>query len=532
MARAPRRSRVIDCGHAVVTRSRGRRGRRRAVERAIDRACRSTARERAMRGRRGGGARAAGAISGRTARALAALAFVASSSSSSIGVRAVTYDAISATYGLTTDCTAGDSLTATKSSVVTCGPSTCTVKVSTAKCSAQTATDIAAALSATENVKCGASCTAATSTTDFRCSSEWMAANLGGSRDGGDGVVAAWCTDKYFVVVGSMASGYEMNMDDIPQPPGGTDRVSSTACVTGDATVSSVRLEVNAFPLIGTYSLLSTAAASNNMASFPNGAQAVGSSDVGTYFNNAGFGAFGLPADSGIGITVFGQSIYPTYSNTGQVTLDSCEVDSCNEHVGQGGGQPHLHGDPFSATDGKCLYSPQNYTNSAGNQDNTVHPPLIGFSYDGPMIYGRYLDVTAPGFSTGLDACGGHEHDDYDYHYHPQIFQATTTSMHKGTEAVKNSPYVTYPAFTPGPSDCWRGDISTDNVFWTKKDDKDLMAICSGTTEYYLKDGYSFPSTSCVVESSSDTTATATSGVASLALGALSTLVAAAALCA
>jgi hypothetical protein len=95
-----------------------------------------------------------------------------------------------------------------------------------------------------------------------------------------------------------------MNMDDIPQPPGGTDRVSSTACVTGDATVSSVRLEVNAFPLIGTYSLLSTAAASNNMASFPNGAQAVGSSDVGTYFNNAGFGAFGLPADSGIGITV------------------------------------------------------------------------------------------------------------------------------------------------------------------------------------------------------------------------------------
>jgi hypothetical protein len=485
-----------------------------------------------MRGRRGGGARAAGAISGRTARALAALAFVASSSSSSIGVRAVTYDAISATYGLTTDCTAGDSLTATKSSVVTCGPSTCTVKVSTAKCSAQTATDIAAALSATENVKCGASCTAATSTTDFRCSSEWMAANLGGSRDGGDGVVAAWCTDKYFVVVGSMASGYEMNMDDIPQPPGGTDRVSSTACVTGDATVSSVRLEVNAFPLIGTYSLLSTAAASNNMASFPNGAQAVGSSDVGTYFNNAGFGAFGLPADSGIGITVFGQSIYPTYSNTGQVTLDSCEVDSCNEHVGQGGGQPHLHGDPFSATDGKCLYSPQNYTNSAGNQDNTVHPPLIGFSYDGPMIYGRYLDVTAPGFSTGLDACGGHEHDDYDYHYHPQIFQAKTTSMHKGTAEGKNSPYVTYPAFTPGPSDCWRGDISTDNVFWTKKDDKDLMAICSGTTEYYLKDGYSFPSTSCVVESSSDTTATATSGVASLALGALSTLVAAAALCA
>jgi len=465
---------------------------------------------------------------------MAALAFVVVVvvvASSSIGVRA---NAISTTYSLTADCTAGDSLAAgTKSSAVTCGPSTCSIVTATGKCPAQTGIDIADALSAVspENVKCGASCTAATSTTDFRCSSEWMAANLGGSRDGGDGVVAAWCTDKYFVVVGSMAPGYEMNMDDIPQPPGGTNSATGAACVTGDVTVSSLKLEVNAFPLIGTYSLLSTAAVTNNMASFPNGAQAAGSSDVGRYFSNTGFGAFGLPADSGIGITVFGQSIYPTYSNTGQVTLDSCEVDSCNEHVGQGGGQPHLHGDPFSATDGKCLYSPQNYTDSAGNQDNTVHPPLIGFSYDGPMIYGRYLDTNAPGFSTGLDTCGGHEHDDYDYHYHPQIFQATTTSMHKGTAAGKTSPYVTYPAFTPGPSDCWRGDISTDSVFWTKKDDKDLMAICSGTTEYYLKDGYSFPSTSCVVESSSDTTATSTSGVASLALGALSTFVAAA-LCA
>ena len=29
-----------------------------------------------------------------------------------------------------------------------------------------------------------------------------------------------------------------------------------------------------------------------------------------------------------------------------------CEVDACNEHVGQGGGQPHFHGDSFG-----CQYT-------------------------------------------------------------------------------------------------------------------------------------------------------------------------------
>jgi hypothetical protein len=35
-----------------------------------------------------------------------------------------------------------------------------------------------------------------------------------------------------------------------------------------------------------------------------------------------------------------------------------CEVDACNEHIGGGGGQPHLHGDPFHSTDGVCLCVP------------------------------------------------------------------------------------------------------------------------------------------------------------------------------
>jgi len=52
---------------------------------------------------------------------------------------------------------------------------------------------------------------------------------------------------------------------------------------------------------------------------------------------------------------------------------------------------------------------------------------LIGFSADGFFIYGikkkkgRYLNSTAPGYSTALDDCGGHTHDSNGFHYHAQV---------------------------------------------------------------------------------------------------------------
>jgi hypothetical protein len=76
----------------------------------------------------------------------------------------------------------------------------------------------------------------------------------------------------------------------------------------------------------------------------------------------------------------------------------------------------------------RCLYGPSNYSTTA------VHPPVVGFSFDGHLIYGRYLSSSAPGFnSPALDACGGHAHAGtgetdahgsslHDYHYHTQIF--------------------------------------------------------------------------------------------------------------
>ena len=75
--------------------------------------------------------------------------------------------------------------------------------------------------------------------------------------------------------------------------------------------------------------------------------------------------------------------------------------------MGQGGGQPHWHGDPFSDAH-TCLYGTSNYSSGASG-----HPPVIGFSFDGHLIYGRYLSSSAPGFASPLlDACGARRPSD------------------------------------------------------------------------------------------------------------------------
>lgn len=140
-----------------------------------------------------------------------------------------------------------------------------------------------------------------------------------------------------------------------------------------------------------------------NNISFPGGPGDV----VGGYLSNNGVN-IGLPTRGSIGFSISGQMIFPVYNNRGEYTPLSCEVDKCNEHVGQGGGQPHLHGDPFGAS---CLYSAANYTTLG-------HPPLIGWSNDGPSIYGRHLSYNDLGYNYTLDSCGGHTHDSYGYHYH------------------------------------------------------------------------------------------------------------------
>jgi hypothetical protein len=363
-------------------------------------------------------------------------------------------------------------------------------------------------------------CTQADSTVDERCGATWLNTWMSAGRLGTGGAVAAYCNNKYLVIIGTGATGFTTNMADISQAPGGTyypNGTTATDCVTSEVTVSSPKMETTAIPLKTgdyRYTLLDTALGSNNFDTFSGGA---GDGNTKYLCDTDAEGCFGLPSWTGVGVSTTGQSIYPLYSNVVRITLDACEVDSCNEHVGQGGGQPHLHGDPFHASDTMCHYGPANYTDGTDG-----HPPVIGFAYDGPTIYGRYLSTSAPGFSDGLDDCGGHEHSADStayggYHYHAQVISATTSSGNKGVNKNANTG-KTYPAFTPGPYKCFRGDLSkrgdADYSYWSTNVPVQDTKPCNGMTHYWVKPGLSIPGagTLAVTLATCDASAAPTNG--------------------
>jgi hypothetical protein len=213
--------------------------------------------------------------------------------------------------------------------------------------------------------------------------------------------------------------------------------LTTGACVT--RTVQSGKLFTYKIPL--SYTLLATAdpGVNNvNTNSFPNGG---GDNNAAYMLKSDRVGAtYGLPTRGSVAVSIAGQDIYPAFNNNAYLAPQKCEVDSCNEHVGGGGGQPHLHGDPFGTF---CLYSSLNYTSS------TVHPPQIGWSLDGPSIYGRHLSTKNEGYSTPLDDCGGHVHTGYTYHYHAQVLTSTVDNGVAPTQ--KDQIGTTYYASTTGP---------------------------------------------------------------------------------
>ena len=181
--------------------------------------------------------------------------------------------------------------------------------------------------------------------------------------------------------------------------------------------------------------------------------------------------------------------MFPVFNNRALFTSENCEVDACNEHVGQGYGQPHLHGDPFGPT---CLYSAANYTvNGVANW--TAHPPLIGIADDGLWIYGRYLSAAAPGGNIALDVCGGHSHGGSaygqgtsgGYHYHTQLIAATSSGQGSGTNSVG----LPYPQTTTGPYQCFMGNLSANAQYGARG--PGVGQACCGTTtcQYYVRAG-------------------------------------------
>ena len=218
--------------------------------------------------------------------------------------------------------------------------------------------------------------------------------------------------------------------------------------------------------------------------------------------------------ENGVGMAVNGIVIFPIYNNNGQYTPAKCETDSCGEHVGQGGGHPHYHSDPFGDQDTatsaptSCLYGPSNYTSNSGTAgDLSAHPPVVGFSFDGHLIYGRYLSSTSPGFQApNLDNCGGHYHAEAgtdqhgfdlqaNYHYHMQVFDATCGSGDMCTSGES------YKASTTGPFNCFKQNLATSagssatvtGASSTSYAGRNAMEYrCCGMTDYYALTGLAF----------------------------------------
>ncbi|KAH8064092.1 DNA binding protein [Aureococcus anophagefferens] len=219
------------------------------------------------------------------------------------------------------------------------------------------------------------------------------------------------------------------------------------------------------------------------------------------YDDGLGIGTYGLPDGAGVGITVNGMQNWVTQNNRGEWNQPTCETSPCNLHVGQGAGQPHVHGDLFSDSH-QCLYGTSNYTTTAS------HPPIIGFGADGHLIYGRYLGDDAPGFAAPLlDECSGHTHDESTtdeygvdlgttYHYHTQIFDYTCGA---GNDRCDDGDEVVIS--TTGPLLCFRADLSRQEgssalLSFTTSDSylsgTEMSYACCDMTDYYVITGNVF----------------------------------------
>jgi len=189
----------------------------------------------------------------------------------------------------------------------------------------------------------------------------------------------------------------------------------------------------------------------------------------------------GIPIYGPLSVSVTGQVLYPIFDDQGYTSQEMCEVDMCNAHAGKGFDY-HYHGDPYHHTPGKCLYSPNDYSDTTNG-----HPPIIGFSLDGFKVYGRHLAETNVGYTTALDDCGGHSHGDYGYHYHAQVKMLSPLTG----STLRNVPSTAdYYAPIPGVYKCWRGDIGAQRIFGAqiKFDDRadfEDLKPCTGTNQYW-----------------------------------------------
>lgn len=185
---------------------------------------------------------------------------------------------------------------------------------------------------------------------------------------------------------------------DVPVPPGdGTTDDYNTQEVTRDVTLQTYLVKI---PLKyhGVVSALTDNIMENSLAD-----------DVG----ETTYSVYNYASISAVGIAIDGVMIYPSLNNTLGTAQKKAEITNTGIHVGRGMGL-HWHADGHSANgNGLNLYNLVDYVAA-------VHPPLIGFGFDGVALYGKYeaFYSSMNGYGTSLDDFGGHQHGGYAYHYH------------------------------------------------------------------------------------------------------------------
>ena len=153
------------------------------------------------------------------------------------------------------------------------------------------------------------------------------------------------------------------------------------------------------------------------------------------------------------GILIDGSVMFPNFNNRLLPSALDGELSASGCHVGQGGGGPHCHADGYQSGAALGLYNDSDYASA-------THPPLIGFGYDGLALFGIYRssDASMKGYTTALDAFGGHNHDDMGYHYHAHTVTdyqpyGESTSLKSTLHVLMKGAYIGKTNLIP----CFRG---------------------------------------------------------------------------
>jgi len=235
--------------------------------------------------------------------------------------------------------------------------------------------------------------------------------------DGGD-------YHPFMVIAAHDATAGPNFLIDVPRPPG--DGV--TAPMYEDQTITRtailegklVKIPLRDYADMGDEGLISTLT-QNDLSVLGNLADDAG-------VNPADYDVFNYASNASSGIAANGTVVYPASNNTLLFATAAAEINSNGAHVGRGLGL-HYHADGHGFNgDGINLYNLSDYVGHS-------HPPLIAFAYDGIAAFGKHESThsSMDGFLEDLDEYGGHDHDDYNYHYHAFEKSITQINMMGGT---------------------------------------------------------------------------------------------------